>query len=368
MLQLKGETMNALRLLGFTWILLACSSQARVSSEVWKKPSLDSTYASRAVALSLHCVDTELPHHDEGYGTKPGSIRQRHPAFFGCYDWHSAVHGHWAMLRVLNHFPDLPEAVAIKEVLNRHLTAANIRAELAFQKADPTFEQPYGWAWALRLAEEIRGSKLPEAKTWAVAMAPLEAELVRLMRTYVRKATQPDRKGLHDNTAYALAHSWDYSVSMGRPELKAEIEAYARKTFLGDRECDLAGEPGPYDFISPCFVEADLMRRVLTREEFSAWFNRFLPNIPPERLKPVMPPDLNNPYQVHLVGLMYQKAGAMLGVAARLAERDIRRANLIRAAREHEETAWKAMFQSNYGGTHWLASFAIHYYTAVGLE
>ncbi len=361
----------SLRALGILVFLAACSAAPLAGNSgepQWEKPTLDPVYASRAVQLSLHCVDTEEPHHNEGQGKEPGAIRRRHPAFFGCYDWHSAVHGHWAMLRAMNEVPGLPETARIKAVLSRHLTAKNIRAELAFQKKDPGFEKPYGWGWALRLAEEVHRSSFPEAKVWADALAPLEAEMEKLLLLYMKEQGLPKRMGLHGNTAYALVHAWDYSVARQRKELQAEIEQFAREKYLVDRNCVLANEPGPHDFISPCFVEADLMRRVLSRTEFSRWFDEFLPAIHPEDLLPKLPPDLKDPYQVHLVGLMYQKAGAMLGLARLLPEGDLRRAHLIRAAKLQAETAWKAMFESDYGGTHWLASFAFYFYTAVGLE
>jgi len=361
----------SLRALGIFGLLAACSSQPATIAQpelAWERPHLDPAYASQAVKLSLHCVDTEEPHYNEGQGTKDGIIRKHHPAFFGCYDWHSAVHGHWAMLRAMNQVPGLEESEKIKAVLGRHLKASALQAELAYQNAHPGFERPYGWAWALRLSEEIHRSSFPEAKSWAKAIAPFESRMEALMLGYLREGEAPNRKGQHYNTAYALVHAWDYAIARNRTELKAEIERFARGAYLSDAACVLANEPGAHDFISPCFVEADLMRRVLGRAEFSSWFDRFLPRISPEHLKPVIPGNLKDPYQVHLVGLMYQKAGAILGVAELLPEGDPRRATLIRASREQSETAWKCMFESDYGGPHWLASFAIHYYTAIGLD
>jgi hypothetical protein len=367
--------MKIWQLLGILSALPACSAQntqpgispSAPDAAEWRKPSLDPAYASKAVKLSLHCVETPEPHYLQRVGFSPRTIRQWHPAFFGCSDWHSAVHGHWAMLRAVDQVPSLPEQREIVNVLSRHLNAVSLQKEISFQEANPAYERPYGWAWALRLAEEVHASRLPEAKRWAKAIGPFEESMVRLITTYMKELKEPNRKGLHYNTAYALVHAWDYAVSRDRSALKQEIEAFARAAYLTDRNCNLAGEPGPHDFISPCFVEADLMRRVLSREEFSAWLDGFLPSVSAEHLRPVMPPDLNDYHQVHLVGLMYQKAGAMLGVAERLAPGDPRRATLIQAARAQERTAWDAMFRSNYAGTHWLASFAIYYYTAIGL-
>jgi hypothetical protein len=362
---MKGLSRSAF--LGISVALAACTVVGRQTSTASEGPQLDRDFASRAVQLSLHCVDTEDPHYNEGQGTAPHAEKLRHPAFYGCYDWHSAVHGHWAMLRAADVVSDLAEREGIVATLNRHLSPENLRAELDFVSAHPSFEVPYGWGWALRLVEELRLSKIPEAKSWLANTAPFESFLVRTLRGFLAGLKEPNRVGTHDNTAYAMIHAFDYSVTTGQPEFRAFLEKRARELYLKDQNCALASEPGPYDFISPCFVEADLMRRVLPVAEFREWYGKFLPDVRPEQLKPVPPTDLHNPYQVHLVGLMYEKSSAMTGVAHTLAEGDPRRTMLLDAVKDQIDTAGKLMFQSDYGGTHWLASFAIYYYSGEGL-
>jgi hypothetical protein len=331
-----------------------------------ESPRLDREFASRAVGLSLHCVDTKLPHYDEGQG-RGNSALSRHPAFYGCFDWHSAVHGHWAMLRAVDSLDGLPEKDAIVASLARHLTVKKLRAELAFLREHPHFEEPYGWGWVLRLGQELRLSGLPQAKRWFAALEPLESQVLLSMRSYLNGLQQPNRVGMHDNTAFAMAHAWDYSGTAGQSEFRQFLESRARDLYLADHDCPLAAEPGPYDFISPCFVEADLMRRVLPREEFRAWYAKFLPELKPEQLRPVPPTNLHDPFQVHLVGLMFEKSSAMSGVAAQLEADDPQRTILLDAVKAQIDTAGKLMFESDYGGTHWLASFAIYYYSGVGL-
>jgi hypothetical protein len=350
---------------GVAAVLAACTHLAHRAPSTVEAPRLERDFASKAVQLSLHCVDTETPHADERNGT--ARPKDAHPAFYGCFDWHSAVHGHWAMLRAVDVVEGLPERDAIVATLGRHLTKENLAKELVFFRKNEGFEQPYGWGWLLRLGTELRASRLPQAKSWLRNLEPLEARLEAAMGTYLHDLKQPDREGVHGNTAFAMIHAWDYARALGKEEFRAYVERRARDLYGKDVDCALAAEPGPYDFISPCFVEADLMRRVLGPEEFRSWFAKFLPSPAVFQLKPVPPQDLTNPYQVHLVGRMYEMASAMMGVARALDATDPRRQLLLDGVKAQIDTAGPLMFQSNYGGTHWLASFAIYYYSGTGL-
>ncbi len=344
-------------------ILASCSSlQSRAPSND-DRPQLESAFASQIIQFSLRCVDQEEPHASQGQDPEPHSERFLHPAFYGCFDWHSAVHSHWTMLRAANLLPALPERNAIMETLGRHLTVENIDAELQFLEKKNSFEGPYGWAWYLRLAEELRISNLPQAKKWQIATAPLEKKIVRLMLRYLRKISQPNRTGLHSNTAYAMIHAWDYASPTQGNSLQLSLAQTARKLYFADRDCPLAAEPGPSDFLSPCFAEADLMRRVLGPAEFAEWFAAFLPNITAEQLKPISPADPKDYHQVHLVGLMYEKARELNGVATQLPGNAPLRKLLLASSAEQIRTANRLIFDTGYGGTHWLASFAVFYYT-----
>lgn len=328
-------------------------------------PKLDQSYASNAVRLSLECVDVEHPnHYDRFYSSK--KPREIHPTFFGCYDWHSSVHGHWAMLRVLHQTPELKEAGAIRSALSRHLKKDLIERELGHFHKEKGFERPYGYGWFLRLVEEIDRSPLPEAKTWRESVRPLENLLVSRWMEFLPKLVRPQREGTHANTAYALAHSWDYAKRVGNERLMEAISVRARELYGNDVNCPLDYEPSAADFISPCFAEAELMARVLPRREFRSWFRNFLPAITAERLAPVIPRDTKDYQLGHMVGLLFQKASSMAVVAAAL---DGSEAELLRrASGRNAEAGWKLLFDSGYGGTHWLASFAIHYYSGVGLD
>ncbi|MGZ3659068.1 MAG: DUF2891 family protein, partial [Bdellovibrionota bacterium] len=235
--------------------LAGCTSNPARAPSSFPLPHLDAAFASKAVQLSLHCVDTETPHWDEGQGHKPHAEKLRHPAFYGCFDWHSAVHGHWAMLRAADEVDGLPEKGQIIAALSRHLTAKNLRGELASISKVESSETPYGWGWGLRLGEELRTSKIPEAAHWQAAYAPFEEKLLKEMRGYLAGLSQPNRTGMHDNTAYAMVHAWDFSRTSGNEEFQSYLDQVARKLFFADHDCPLASEPGATDFISPCFVE-----------------------------------------------------------------------------------------------------------------
>jgi hypothetical protein len=329
---------------------------------------LDARLAGKLVKLSLTCVDREYPN-------KPGDVqsgdqdllppRELHPAFFGCFDWHSAVHGHWAMARVLGRFPDLPAAGEIRKALDRHLTPQRIRAEVTYFSGEhrKLFERPYGWGWLLRLAAEVRALDDPAARRWRRALAPLEQRLSRLTVDYLGRLSVPVRAGTHSSTAFALAHIRDYAQVAGDGELRLAIDRAARRFYQQDRGCPTDYEPSGEDFISPCLAEADLMRRVLPAAEFRRWLARFLPHMDSPRFAPLLRPprvlDLKDPRIGHLIGLSLHRAWTMRGVARGLDPEDPRARLLRRLSDLHRDDALQQMFDSGYGGEHWLASFAI---------
>lgn len=351
-------------------------------------PKLDEALAAKFAALSLACVDREFPN-------KPGNIvdgddtvrppRELTPAFFGCFDWHSAVHGHWAMVRVLRTFPNLPTAREIREKLNAHLNTERLSAELKYLKAErnKTFERPYGWGWFLRLAAETCAFDDPDARRWNAAVKPVAEHLSARTIAYLDALSVPIRDGTHQNTAFSLVHMLEYARETGDKALEAAILRRARDFYLKDRSCPTNYEPSGEDFVSACFAEADLMRRVLPPPEFSEWYSRFMPPMNDPRfttmLGPVEVRDLRDPRIGHLIGLSLQRAWAMRGVAAALRAAlndsrpttdDRRRPSqssvlspsdfLDRLARRHCATALAQMDDSGYGGEHWLATFAVY--------
>ena len=336
---------------------------------------LDTRQAAKFAALSIACVDREYPN-------KPGNVvdsdqtvkppRELTPAFYGCFDWHSAVHGHWALVRLLKTFPDLPEAAAIRKKLDANLTKARMEQELSYlrEKRNTTFERPYGWGWLLRLAAELETFDDPDAKRWLAALKPVADHLARRSIDYFNTLSVPIRAGTHHNTAFAMAHMLDYSRAAGDREQAGAIEKRARDFYQKDRDCPTGYEPSGEDFISPCLAEADLMRRVLDKKAFGAWLDGFLPPLGSARFGPLLAPaeirDLKDPKIGHLIGLSLQRAWCYRGIARGLPQKDPRRPVFSKLARLHRHTAVQQMFDSGYGGEHWLSSFAVYLLTGVG--
>jgi hypothetical protein len=292
--------------------------------------------------------------------------RAIHPAFYGCYDWHSSVHGHWMLVRLLRLFPDLPEAKDIRKALGRNLSAENIQAETAYlkQKNRQSFERTYGWAWLLKLAEELSLSNDSEESAWARNLQPLADALVGSYLAFLPKQTYPIRTGVHPNTAFGLAFAFDYAKSRSNEKLLALITERSRTYFGNDRNYPAAWEPGGEDFFSPALMEADLMRRVLTPAEFRVWFRRFLPQVaagaPATLLRPATVSDRSDPKLVHLDGLNLSRAWCMRNIARALPTNDPARKVLARAARAHTDDALAHVASGDYAGEHWLASFAVY--------
>ncbi len=324
--------------------------------------------AARLVALSLACVAREFPNKPSHVYDRVSEVvppSQATPAFFGCFDWHSAVHGHWTMVRLLRLFPDLPEAEAIRAALDRHLTPAALARELAFfrEPRSATFERPYGWAWLLRLGAELHQAPGPDAARWREAVTPLATHLAVAAADYLERLSLPVRSGQHQNTAFALAHLLDYARVVGDEALVARYAARARAFYLADRACPVAYEPSGEDFVSPCLAEADVMRRVLAPEELARWLEGFLPPAGAPALGPLRAPapvsDLTDPKLVHLVGLSFQRAWCFADLAKSLPPADARGALFTRLAALHQADALAKTFAGDYAGEHWLASFAV---------
>jgi hypothetical protein len=338
-------------------------------------PALDTGRAVACARLSLACVEREYPNKPGDVLASAGDIaapRAVHPAFFGCFDWHSAVHGHWALVRVLKAFPDLELGAEIRASLDRRLRPEVLARELShFDSPDNRlFERPYGWGWLLRLQAELETWDDPDGRRFAAALRPLAARLAGLLAGYTGILSVPVRAGTHNNTAFAFTHALDYARAAKDAELERVLVSRSRDYFLGDRDCPGGFEPSGEDFISPCLVEADLMRRVLPGPEFAKWLDGFLPDPAGAALEPLRRPpavlDPEDPRVGHLIGLSLQRAAAYRGIALALAQADPRRELFERLAALHAERGLRLMDGSGYGGEHWLASFAIYLLTDAG--
>jgi hypothetical protein len=290
------------------------------------------------------------------------SPRALHPIFYGSYDWHSCVHGYWLVLRLIDRFPDLPEAARIVQVVDTHFTEANVAGERAYLDLPHNrgFERPYGWAWLLALAAQVDALKLPQAARWAKTIAPLTDAFVERFEEFLPKSTYPLRVGTHFNTAFALALTLDFARASSRRSLEMLIVDTARRWHLNDTECQ-AWEPSGDEFLSPSLMEAELMRRVLAPAEFDGWFARFLPALasrePATLFVPTTVSDRSDGKIAHLDGLNLSRAWCQRSLARALPDTDARRAALLDAAENHLQSSL-AHVAGDYMGEHWLATFA----------
>jgi hypothetical protein len=348
-------------------------------------PRFDAKAAGRFAKLALACVHKEYPNkiaHVLNSDADVAPPRKLTPAFCGCFDWHSSVHGHWLLVRLLRTFPDAPFAAAARQALAQSLTAENLKQEAAYLrgKGRESFERPYGLAWLLQLCAELHEWNDPQAREWSANLKPLEDTAVERLTTWLPKLSNPVRIGEHDQTAFALGLILDYARSTGNQSLARLCSDSAKKFFLADKNCPLAYEPSGEDFLSPCLGEADVMRRVLPPKKFAAWLTAFMPQIPsPSRagtdqkeltdwLKPVVSPDPGDPKLAHLDGLNLSRAWMLEGIISGLPADDPRRPALQATADAHRRAGLAAVTGEHYEGGHWLGSFAVYLTTRRGIE
>ena len=351
------------------WVIAAALGASASATAFGQE--LDRATSDRFARLALSCVAREYPNKPEHVLEGPADLKvpqALHPAFFGCYDWHSSVHGHWMLARLLRVDPELASSAQIRDVLGSHMTDDAAAAETRYLQAtaNRTFERPYGWAWLLQLSAELERSGDPTMKSWRAKLSPVETAVVARLHDYLPKLTRPVRSGIHPNTAFALGLALDYARAVGNRELEGVIAARANFYFGQDRSCPVAYEPSGEDFLSPCLAEADLMRRVLAPRDFGAWLKKFLPALSTHHklgLVPAVVSDPTDPKLVHLDGLNLSRAWMLRGMAAGLPAKDRRRAVLLAAADSHAAAGLARVTSGNYEGEHWLASFAVYLLT-----
>ena len=338
--------------------------------------ALDPTVLGRFADLALSCVHREYPNkiaHVLDSDADVAPPRELTPVFWGCFDWHSSVHGHWMLARLARLEPDAPFASAARAALERSLTEEGIRGEVAYLRAPGRegFERPYGLAWLLQLGAELREWDDPDAARWATALAPLEAAAVERLAEWMPKLAYPIRGGEHSQTAFAFGLALDWARIAGETGFEALLEKTSRDLYLADRNCPLSYEPSGHDFLSPCLAEADLVRRLLPPEEFSRWLEAFLPGIPedsgPEWLAIGRVTDRVDGKLAHIDGLNLSRAWMLEGVAAALPLADLRHISLRAAATAHAHAGLEGVSDAHYAGSHWLGSFATYLVTGRGL-
>ena len=319
----------------------------------------DPAVAERFVRLALDCVHREYPNkiaHEMTSDADAKPPRQLTPAFYGCFDWHSAVHGHWLLARFARTFPDSELSAEAMAALQKSITPGSIAVEVEYQKSRKNFERPYGLAWLLQLGLELREMNSPLAKH----LAPLEFAAVERIKSWLPKLSHPVRTGEHSQTAFALGLMLDWARHSKDIELENLLVERARHFYLIDRHGPIAYEPGGQDFVSPCLAEADVMRRVLPPKEFAVWFKHFLPKI---QLQPVVVTDPTDGQLAHLDGLNLSRAWMLDGINSVL-----RRKDLAHIATAHREAGVKAVSNAHYEGAHWLGTFAMYLVTGRGFK
>jgi len=342
-----------------------------------KAADLDADTAQRFAQLALDCVHREYPNKIAHVLSSDDDVlppRELTPAFYGCFDWHSAVHGHWLLARLARTAPNAEITQAARDALERSVQAENIVTEVRYLEGPGrvSFERPYGLAWLLQLAAELREwTDDPQAQWWAFNLGPLELAAAEKISEWLPKLDYPIRIGEHSQTAFAFALILDWARTAGEVPMEELVVKKSREFYLGDRGCPLDYEPSGQDFLSPCLAEADLMRRILPPMEFGAWLGAFLPQIPlhgaGDWLQPAVVSDPGDPKLAHLDGLNISRAWMLEGIAAGLAPGDPRIDSIMAAADRHRRAGLRSVTGEYYEGGHWLGSFATYLVTGRGL-
>ena len=333
--------------------------------------------AAGFVKLALAGIDREYPNKTGHVTTGPEDLktpRGMHPVFYGHFDWHSSVHGHWTLVRLIKLFPDAPFAAEARKVLDGRFTKEALEGEAAYflTKENKSFERMYGWAWALRLGMELRTWDDPDAKRWAGHYAVLEKEITGLAKGYLPKLDWPIRCGFHPESAFPLGQMLDYARAIEDTDFERLLLEKSRGFYGNDRDYPVSYEPSGNDFFSPGLNVADLMRRVLPAEEFSKWLGEYFPKLAQGEagnlLTPVTVSDPSDGHLIHLAGLNLNRAWTMRGVASALPEGDPRKKVLLDAAAKHADAGLAMVVTGHYEGEHWLGSFATYLVSGVGIK
>lgn len=373
--------------------LSSCAGQGGVDegkatalSEVSSNTSLNASLATnsgeiskelsdRFSALALNCIQKEFPNkisRTTETADEIGAPKEIFPLFYGCFDWHSAVHGHWLLVRLLRVAPEGDWKTDAIAKLEENFSTVNIEGEISnfARPARGSWERPYGLAWFLQLTAELREWDDPQAKIWLERLEPLEKDIADSLKEWLPKLAYPIRLGTHNQSAFAFGLMWDWAVISDDREMLSLLREKSLSFHQNDTNCPLSYEPSGEDFLSPCLMEADLMRRILTPKEFEAWLSIFMPTIPTngsaDWLAPGIVKDASDGKLVHLDGVNLSRAWNLYNIAAALPEDDLRRGSLIAAGALHEDLGIAAVSDEHYSGSHWLASFATYLKTARG--
>ena len=326
--------------------------------------NLSKENAQKLIQVPIECIDQEYPNKlgqvltDSSHLDNPKSL---HPIFYGCFDWHSAVHGHWLMAKAANLFPDSEMAKEVKTIFDRQFEVPEFQMELLYfqPKLNRSYERTYGWAWLLKLHSELDKNPLNKEHGWTKNLQSLTDQIVANYKAFLPKMAYPIRVGEHTNTAFGLSLAHDYAVQLKDEAFRILIESRARDFYMDDVGCPIGWEPSGFDFISPCLQEAELMSKVLSEKEFKKWITRFMPQLMENdfKIEPGKVLDRTDGKLVHLDGLNFSRAWCFYGLANKLSKNSER---LIEIGDLHIAASQDQVIGSDYMGSHWLASFLVY--------
>jgi len=333
-----------------------------------QKLELTTEMANQLASMPLKCINQEYPNKTAHViNTEKDAVltpKELHPSFYGCFDWHSSVHGHWMLVRLLRTVPDLENKDKIISILDESFSPEKIKEEANYftkYQVAQNFERTYGWAWILKLDEELARWNHPKAKIWHQNLKPLTDEILRLWKAYLPKQTYPNRTGVHPNTAFAMSFAIDWARQVGDKSFEKELSEKAKIFYLNNVKTPAYLEPDGSDFFSPSLEIAELMSRILAQKEFEKWLNLFYEKRSLENIEQIPTiSDVNDYQTVHLVGLSFSKAWAMKNIIDALPEKNFIRKQFEKSREKFIENSLPIIFQGNYGGDHWLASFTVY--------
>jgi hypothetical protein len=333
-----------------------------IKDTIYEKPQFTEKSAAYLYHFAYECIDQEYPNKlgqvlgDSTYLKEPAEL---HPAFYGCFDWHSSVHGHWALLNIIKELPNFKERDSILKKLQENITKENVLKEVMYfdDVHNNTFERTYGWAWLLKISETLQDWDTTEAKNLHKNLQPLVTLIENKYIEFLPKLKYPIRVGEHPNTAFGMSFALDYAKKYS-PKLEALIIEKAKEYYLNDKGCPITWEPGGFDFLSPCLQEASLMLKVLPKDEFVIWLDAFLPdfrNNPASYLEVAEVTDRSDGKLAHLDGLNFSRTWCLYEMGNAL-----NNDKMLNLANKHFNYSYKKMDSGEYAGAHWLASFALY--------
>ncbi len=333
-------------------------------------PPFSVEMASKFSSITLAGIDKEFPNNNTHQMDSVSDIQRPsklHPAFYGNLNWHSSVHAHWMLVKLVLDFPDLKDREKIIATIDKHLTPENIAAEVAYfnKSGNICFERTFGWGWLLKLSAELAGSNEKFAKKWFQNLTPLTDIIKKRYYSYLPGLYYPIRRGSLENTAFGIALAHDYAIAVGDKTFESFLSERAKFYFYNDNNIPASWEPEGNDFFSPSLIEADLMRRILTKEQFVKWFKDFMPEIPFALIYPAVVTDRNDPKGVNLDGLNLSRAWCMFELAKVLPDDSQSHRDLWQAGYRHAAEALPNVLSDNCNGSQWLSTFAVYMYESL---